>query len=59
MGEFECCQVVFWGTGTKRLGTPGLQKQCMALCGNTSVDVLGQLCFCIKCCIWSTVCGCM
>ena len=21
-GEFECRQVVFWGTGTKRLGTP-------------------------------------
>ena len=22
--EFECRQVVFWGTGTKRLGTPAL-----------------------------------
>ena len=31
-----------------------LQKQCMALCVNTSV-VLGQLCLCINCCIWSTV----
>ena len=24
-GEFECRQVVFWGTGTKRLGTPGVE----------------------------------
>ena len=23
-GVFECRQVVFWGTGTKRLGTPGI-----------------------------------
>ena len=25
-GEFECRQVVFWGTGTKRLGTPALEE---------------------------------
>ena len=25
-GEFECRQVVFWGTGTKRLGTPALDN---------------------------------
>ena len=24
-GEFECRQVVFWGTGIKRLGTPDLK----------------------------------
>ena len=26
-GEFKCRQLVFWGTGTKRLGTPGLDSQ--------------------------------
>ena len=25
-GEFECRQVVFWGTGIKRLGTPELEE---------------------------------
>ena len=32
-GEFECRQVVFWGTGTKRLGTPGIDKmrRCWAI----------------------------
>ena len=28
-GEFECRQVVFWGTGIKRLGTPAIDKCCI------------------------------
>ena len=30
-GEFECRQVVFWGTGTKRLGTPVLEQASVEL----------------------------
>ena len=32
-GEFECRQAVFWGTGTKRLGTPVVEADLSGLGG--------------------------